>query len=406
MASGGSRNLPAYLMSDWPTRFRHALVTPATRWRIVTEVLREVEHDIILNTVLRIRQAGERDAARISDLLQLPEDLIRYLLDVANHERLDAATSGSIIATSSTVGWLYRDTATGELWPQPGEQVAPTEIRYSGSIRGRFEIGTSGKPLRIDALLLDSDEGGDHEPTSVELARFSRSNEANRRTAIISSGEPCLVISPVERDKSGLAVLTSQATPHLSLGRLLTAAAAQDVPVSRWAHSIPISGAARRQSSLEVALNELDDLIDHLSSPTGTTSVSPVHVEGQIELTIGRWIDHYRYTARLAQPDRQPGEEEARAAAERFSLDFRATQTWVTLGTSDARRKVLELLVARLHSDDPLLRDVAVVTARYDSNVGRAVSARELLDLAKQIAHLGWLLLNSEGGEDEQQEQA
>src|SRR3954451_7058 len=149
MASGDSRNLPAYLISDWPTRFRHALVTPATRWRVVIEDLVDVEHDVILNTVLRIRQAGERDAARISDLLQLPEDLIRYLLDAANQVGMSAKSGNSIVARASTVGWLYRDRATGELWPQAGEQVAPTEVRYSGTFRGRFEIGTFGKPLRI-----------------------------------------------------------------------------------------------------------------------------------------------------------------------------------------------------------------------------------------------------------------
>lgn len=403
MASGNSRNLPAYLISDWTTRSRHALVTPATRWRVVIEDLVDVEHDVILNTVLRIRQAGERDAARISDLLQLPEDLIRYLLDAANQAGMSAKSGNSIAARVSTVGWLYRDTATGELWPQPGEQVAPTEVRYSGTFRGRFEIGTSGKPLRIDILLLDTDEGDQPEPTALELARFSRSNESNRRTAIISSGEPCLVISPVEKDKTGLAVLTTQETPHLSLGRLLNASIAQFDSVAKFARDIPVSGSKRRESSLEVVVNELDDLIDHLHS-SGAASVSPEHFESQLELAIGRWVDHYRYMTGLAQPVSQPGDGEARAAAERFSLDFNMTRRWARLPKSDARRKVLELLVARLHADDSLMRDISVVTARYDSNAGRTAVARELLELAKQIAHLGRLLLDSDGGDNGQTE--
>ena len=55
MAFGDSRSLPAYLMSEWPTRVHHALVTPATRWRVVIEDVTDVDHDVFLNTVLRIR---------------------------------------------------------------------------------------------------------------------------------------------------------------------------------------------------------------------------------------------------------------------------------------------------------------------------------------------------------------
>jgi hypothetical protein len=65
---------------------------------------------------------------------------------------------------------------------------------------------------------------------------------------------------------------------------------------------------------------------------------------------------------------------------------------------------VLELLIARLHADDSLMRDISVVTARYDSNAGRPAVARELLELAKQIAHLGRLLLDSDGGDNDQTE--
>src|SRR4051812_43447178 len=108
MASGDNKRLPAYLLGSWPWTSRHALVTPATRWRVFIEDQEQIEHDVILNTVLRIRQAGERDASRIADLLQLPEDLIRYLLAAAHQERLYAAKSGqSIGATRSTVGWVY-----------------------------------------------------------------------------------------------------------------------------------------------------------------------------------------------------------------------------------------------------------------------------------------------------------
>src|SRR4051794_11462605 len=109
MAFGDSKELPAYRLGPWPWKVRHALATPATRWRVFIEDQEPIEHDVIMNTVLRIRQAGERDASRIADLLQLPQDLIRYLLATADQERLDAARTGQgIVALRSTVGWIYR----------------------------------------------------------------------------------------------------------------------------------------------------------------------------------------------------------------------------------------------------------------------------------------------------------
>ena len=183
-SDGGRRWLSAiasrlpYLLGEWPRKYRHALITPATRWRVFIEDQQQVEHDVILNTVLRIRQAGENDASRISDLLQLPDDLIRHFLATADQERLDAANSGqSIVAVRSTVGWVYRDAATGELWPQPGEQVEALDIRFSGSFRGRFDIGTAGRRTPVDALLLDARETGDLTPP-----RRSWQGSAGQRT--------------------------------------------------------------------------------------------------------------------------------------------------------------------------------------------------------------------------------
>ena len=403
MASGDSRVLPAYVLGDWPPKVRHALVTPGTRWRVFIEDLEDVEHDVILNTVLRIRQAGETDASRIADLLQLPEDLIRYLLSTANQQRLAAAKAESgIVALRAKVGWVYRDMASGELWPQPGEQVAPIEIRYSGSFRGRFEFGTAGDPLKIEALLLDTRESTRPEPSAVELARFSRSTAMNRRTAVISSGEPCLVISPVAKDKSGLAVLTTQDTPHLSLGRLLNASVEQYESVANWAKGIPLSTAASQQSALALVIQELTDLLAHLAS-SATAAVSNEHFTSLLELTLSRWVDHYRFMFGLAQPDGQLGDE-SRAVAERYALNPNTTRVWAIAPRSDARRKVVELLAKRMLADDPLLRDVSVVTDRYDSTVGRAATLPELVEMAKQITHVGRLLLDRERGEDGQAE--
>lgn len=398
MASGVSMRHPAYLLGEWPGNFRHALITPATRWRVLIEDQEPIEPDIILNTVLRIRQAGERDSSRIADLLQLPEDLIRHLLATAELGRLKAAKSGqSIVALRSTVGWVYRDAATGELWPEPGRQIEPLEIRYSGSFRGRFDTGTAGRRASIDALLLDTCETGDVRPTAIELARFGRSDDAQKRTAVISSGEPCLVVSPATKDKSGLAVLTTQHSPQLSLGRLLNTAVGRYESVANWARGVPRSAEEAQQSPLELALADLSDTLGILRVDELRT-VSHSHLTGLIDLNLSRWVDQYRYQSGLAAMTEAPTGEQSRAVAERFTLSPALTQRWAAAPRSDCRRKVLELLVARLHSGDPHLAELSVAAARYDSFVSRSSPSHNMVELLQQIVNLGQLLLNREEG--------
>lgn len=397
MASGDSQRFPAYLLGTWPWKFRHALVTPASRWRVFIEDQEQIEHDVILNTVLRIRQAGERDASRIADLLQLPEDLIRYLLATADQERLDAAKSGqSTVAMRSTVGWVYRDAATGELWPEPGGQTEPLEIRFSGSFRGRFDTGTAGRRTPIEALLLDTHDTGNLQPTAVELARFSRSDDAHKRTAVISSGEPCLVVSPVTKDKSGLAVLTTQDAPHLTLGRLLNTAIDRYQSVAKWANEVPLGATEAQKSPLALALDELADTLGLLRVGE-FRNVSSSHFTALFDLVLGRWVDQYRYASGLATMVERLTDEECGVAAERFALSPAVTRRWAAAPRADSRRKVIGLLMARLHAGDPRIRALSVATARYDSVVGSGSPPHELTELAQQILNLGQLLLSEEG---------
>lgn len=396
MASGDSTGLPAFLLQTWPWKFRHALVTPATRWRVFIEDREQAEHDVILDTVLRIRQAGEADSSRIADLLQLPEELIRYLLATADQQRLHASPGQGVVATRSTVGWVYRDAATGELWPQPGEQVEPQEIRYSGPFRGRFDTGTAGRRTPIEVLLLDTNEKGDLQPSAVELARFSRSDDAHKRTAVISSGEPCLVVSPVTKDESGLAVLTTQDAPHLSLGRLLNSAIDRYQSVAKWAQEVPHRATEARKSSLAVALEELSDTLDLLHVGEFRT-VSFSHLISLIDLVLGRCVDHYRYAAGLAAPVERLTDEECGAVAERFSLNPGVTRRWVAAPRADSRRKVLELLATRLHAGDSCIRALSAATARYDSLADTRSASQELVELAQQTLNVGQLLLINDG---------
>lgn len=398
MASAGNSRLPAYLLGEWQRKFSHALITPATRWRVLIEDQEPIGPDIILNAVLRIRQAGELDASRIADLLQLPEGLIRHLIATAGDERLQTKASGHrIVALRSTVGWVYRDAATGELWPAPGKQVEPLDIRYSGSFRGRFDTGTAGHRTPIDALLLDTEETGNVQPSAIELARFSWSDDAHKRTAVISSGEPCLAVSPVTRDKTGLAVLTTQHSPHLSLGQLLNSAVDLDELVAKWAHGVPLRAEEAQQSPLEHAITELSDTLGILQIGEFRT-VSPAHLKSLIDLNLSRWVDQYRHQSGLPAGAEAPTIKHSRAVAELFTLSPDLTQRWAAAPRSDCRRKVLELLVVQLYSDDRDLVDLSSATARFDSFASQVSPSQDLVDLAQQIVDLGQLLLKRDEG--------
>ena len=323
--------------------------------------------------------------------------MIRFLLATANQERLDASRSGKgVVAVRSTVGWVYRDAATGELWPQPGEQMEPLEIRFSGSFRGRFDSGTAGRRTSIDALLMDTHETGHLEPTAVELARFSQSDDARKRTAVISSGEPCLVVSPVTKDQSGLAALTTQDAPHLSLGRLLNTAVDRHESVAKWAKDVPVTSLEAKKSSLALSLDELAETLDHLRVGEFRTLATP-HLAALIDLSLGRCVDHYRHHAGLAAADARLTDDDCRTVSEYYGLGRNVALRWASAPRSDSRRKILELLAARIRSTDPRIRDLSVVAARYDSIVVSGSPPQELVELARQMAHLGQLLLSEEG---------
>lgn len=396
MASADSRKLPAYFLKPWQSKHRHALLTPATRWRVFIEDQERIETDVILNAVLRIRQAGETDPSRIADLLQLPEELIRFLIASAGQLRLHAAESGQgIVAARSTVGWVYRDVATGELWPQPGEQSEPVEIDFWSGWRGQFETGTAGRVNRIDALLLDSDETSRVQPTSIELSRFGWSDDEQKRTAVISSGEPCLAVSPVVKDDTGLAVLTSQDSPQLSLGRLLNASVNQFSSVERWAKGVPLKTQRAESSPLELALAELTNTLDHFGIGQFRIASSE-HLVGLIDLSLGRWVDQYRSASGPEATSERSESAPLRSVTERFGVSLNVIQRWERLPRFDSRRKVLELLVACTQTPDARLKDLSVVAAQYDLCVDEQRSSEELLQLAKQMVTVGQLLLEDE----------
>ena len=207
MASAERHDLAVYTLADLPSRTRHVLLTPAVRWRVVVEQVSEIEHDVILDTVLRIVLPVRYHRPASLTCFSSRRISVRHLLAQAATEGMRVTGDGRLQTSASRVAWVYRDLATGELWPDPAAEVPPLTVRFTSRNRARFDRGTAGRPITVGCLLLDTPETIAAEPTNIELARFSRaSGDRSRRTAIVSSGEPCLVASPVVGLTAGYAV--------------------------------------------------------------------------------------------------------------------------------------------------------------------------------------------------------
>jgi hypothetical protein len=266
------------------------VLTPAYRWRVVLERTREVEHDVIQEAVLRLHAAGEREATRIADRLQLPEELVRHLLAQRVTQGWAVAGDGRIEATSTEVSWVYRDLATSELWPDPAREQPPLPVQFSGPFKASFVHGSVGSSTTVHCRLLETRQHTFVTPTSLELARFSRaSGDANRRTAVVSEAEPCLVASPVVGAGRGHAIQTSRNAPHLSLTRELQRASADHQSWQRWLEQIPTDRpAAAGEPPLRAAVRDLHDaLADTGWTPTGLLT--------RIEIALSRYVDAYLY---------------------------------------------------------------------------------------------------------------
>lgn len=367
MASADRRDLPVYTLADLPWRVRHVVLTPAIRWRVVVEQVKEIEHDIILETVLRLRAAGESSPGRIADLLQLPDDLIRHLLAQAVTERLRVTADGQLQASGSEVAWVYRDLATGELWPDPAPEVPPLPVRFTSAFRGRFARGTAGRPVSVACLLLDTDEHDAAEPTAIELARFGRgSADRGRRTAIVSSGEPCLVASPVLGVTAGYAIETTRGVPHSSLTRHLVKTSHEHQAVSNWLREVPRTDAPPSTDlPLKQAIAELRDIVDVLRNPRPAADEFD-SVLGRVELCLSRFVDQYRYLHDL-DTSADPSPTDAFVLGTGFGLDRDAAALLAGAKRGTLGHKVARLLLTEVGGPAPheMLRSLAVSSAEW-----------------------------------------
>jgi len=366
MASGSPRDLPAYALADLSPRNEHVLLSPAVRWRVVMERTTTLAHDVLLEAVLRLRQAGEESPGRISDLLQLPVDLVRHLLVQATTQRLRASADGTIHAGRTEVAWVYRDVATDELWPDPGLESTP----------------------------LQPDPHESAEPSMLELARFSRAtNDPNRRTVIVSSGEPCLVASPLAAIPTGVAVTTTRGTPHPSLSRYLAKKAAEQEWVARWLTSVPhFSGESGSGLPLRGAVDDLNDVLAEWRHDRRAETA--LIVLSRIELALRRYCDQCWYVAGI-DPAAAPtwSEDTAGELSERLELDSNTAQQLASATPGSLTALVGVLAIASPPSAEGIVNTGALVmlvrlVVRWTSLSSGAMQPRLLEALATETTTL------------------
>ena len=402
MASAVWHDRPAYTLAALPPRSRHVVLTPAIRWRVIVEEVIEITHDVMLDAVLRIRAAGETSPTSIADLLQIPEDLVRHLLFQAAATRMQVTHDGRVEAGTSTVSWIYRDLETGELWPHPAKEVPPIALRFTSRNRARFDRGTAGRPIPVECLLMDTEHAMAADPTSVELARFSRASaDPNRRTALVSAGEPCMIASPVVALTSGHAVWTTRGVPHLTLSQRLTELGRQHQSVRRWLATVPKSAAAPQSDlPLRQAMAELREVAAERKSSHQT--VDDLTVLSRIELCLSRFVDQVCYAAGISST----GVLEAAAAAsagERAGLSRDLARTWARSDPGTAGHKVLRLLAVTPDSDQSVLSELVACAADFTASAPESVLAPALESLANRTLDLCDRLVTTSEGADVQQ---
>ncbi|WP_030491993.1 hypothetical protein [Micromonospora chokoriensis] len=395
MASADVRELPVYTLSElsrWVRSTRHTVLTPAARWRVVVEQLTPISSDILLETVLELRMAGETSSERISDLLQIPVDLVQHLQARITTDKLKYSGDGQIRTGKSSVTWVYRDLATGELWPESATDAPQKNVRYERTFAGTHEAGTAGRPELIHCVVLDHEGTEPRQPTSIELARFSSaSRDPNRRTVLVSDAERCLVMSPLMRTSSGLAVMTSLGTPHVGLTQALGRFSAHNQQARRWLQGVPATGqpVRRRRTPLVAAIDELRDSLTEWRDSHHDRD----HLISRAELALRRACDQRWYTAHRDSFETSTDEANRDQLIEKLGLSRERANTLMRAEIGSVEEAVLKLVSdpAFIEIDAEWLRALADVTAKWVEATRHSVQisleqlAQDVIDLCAQL---------------------
>lgn len=316
MASADLLDSPVHLVRDLPGGPLLGLLVPARRWRAVVSTSTEIEYDVLLQAVARLRSAGITSASRTADLLQLPHELVEHLHHRVAHEQVRVAPSGALESAKLSTVWVYRDRVTSDLWPDTGSERAPLPVRMGTAQREAvLPLGTAGRPWDVPVLILEPGEHPCSRPSPIELARLGHpTRDPSRRTAVVSGEEDCLLVAPLRRTTSGVIVESSRGALHLGLTRHLAELAERMPLISRWLRKVPGGNQGRATVlPLEAAVLDLRTAVERWEEHTHEWSARAV-LSG-VELALRRYCDQVWYRAGQDEPVPGQATDPARVAA-------------------------------------------------------------------------------------------
>ena len=367
MASVVPHDVPAFLLGELPRQARFGVATPATRWRVLVEESEPVNDDLLLRAVLGLHQAGERSASRISDLLQLPIELVQHLQARAGDGRMRVRRDGGMAATQQRVQWVYRDLVTDEVYPQPSPEVPSQFLQFSqGDSRAILQQGTAGAPRTVQCLVMKAELHPSAVPTPLELSRFEKSGKRmSKRMAVVSEGQLCLVVSRLERQASGFVISTTNEVRHGGLTRALQRSAEIDGRVMEWLDRVPLTaqelGPAHESKPLAWAM-------ESLKSATTEWQVEPSAdaartVMSHLDLLLRRYCDEASYQSEDAGAQTKPEPASREYLTSRLRLAHDDAVTLVSARNDSAALPIRELVTSARAWSRPSLQELSELAA-------------------------------------------
>ncbi|MCP4696903.1 MAG: hypothetical protein GY862_08655, partial [Gammaproteobacteria bacterium] len=144
---------------DAPREQRRYLLWPVWTYRVVAPTAEQRRLNILQKAVLGLCNAGVFEIKRVAERLDIHAALAKEIIltlqqdGLANSRGLptDAGMKTLIdetikISDSVSVGHVFQDPWTGELWPRFVQDLNYAELRYEDSDHPRLVLGSTGKP--------------------------------------------------------------------------------------------------------------------------------------------------------------------------------------------------------------------------------------------------------------------
>jgi hypothetical protein len=170
------------------------LLWPALQYRVVTPMVDEPVVNAFQRALLGLARAGQRDMARIADLLGVETELAELVRDdLRTLKYLDefgaitpagsaALADGFLDPQRIVVTHVYQDPFTGALWPATVPAPVLLGARWRAQDRAELDLGTAGASVPIRPLAVPADDTLPDTPAADEIVEaVSRGNRTSTR---------------------------------------------------------------------------------------------------------------------------------------------------------------------------------------------------------------------------------